>query len=352
MKQKVGIVAAFMHDPDIHILDEPTGGLDPLMQNTFVKLINEEKEKGKTILMSSHSFSEVDRTSDRVGIIKDGKLVAIEKIRKLQSMQRKVFNVTMNKSLFNTMLKNKLKTIVSFTLGSIFYLSLVIWIFPSIAESQGLNKMLESLPEGFMSAFGFSGGISNMSSFVAGEYYGLLFIIILLINCVSTTTQLIARLVDQGSMAYLLSGGLSRVKIALIQIAVILLSLFIIISITTVSGVIGADIFIEKNNFNARNFIELNIVTFLLFFVISGYCFLFSCLFNDEKRAIAISGGLSFTFFAIDMVSKISEKLDWMQYLTIFSTFESTDIANGQADIIPISIGMGLTGVLFYTLLL
>ncbi|MFZ3579421.1 ABC transporter ATP-binding protein [Virgibacillus sp. DJP39] len=94
MKQKIGIVAAFMHDPAVLILDEPTSGLDPLMQNTFVDLIKEEKENGKTILMSSHSFSEIDRTSDRVGIIKDGKLVAVEDIRKLQAIQRKVFQVT------------------------------------------------------------------------------------------------------------------------------------------------------------------------------------------------------------------------------------------------------------------
>lgn len=54
MKQKVGIVCAFMHDPEILILDEPTSGLDPLMQNRFIELILSEKERGKTIFMSSH----------------------------------------------------------------------------------------------------------------------------------------------------------------------------------------------------------------------------------------------------------------------------------------------------------
>lgn len=94
MKQKVGIVAAFMHDPDILILDEPTSGLDPLMQSTFIELVLEEKSRGKTILMSSHSFAEINRTCDRAGIIKDGRLVAVEDIQKLLSMQRKVFKVT------------------------------------------------------------------------------------------------------------------------------------------------------------------------------------------------------------------------------------------------------------------
>lgn len=112
MKQKVGIVAAFMHDPKVLILDEPTSGLDPLMQNTFVDLVKEERERGKTILMSSHSFSEIDRTSDRVGIIKDGKLVAIEDIRKLQAIQRKVFQVTVKSDMDVEKVKNSSLEIV------------------------------------------------------------------------------------------------------------------------------------------------------------------------------------------------------------------------------------------------
>nr|WP_090893005.1 ABC transporter ATP-binding protein [Evansella caseinilytica] len=94
MKQKVGIVAAFMHDPEILILDEPTSGLDPLMQNEFIKLILEEKAKGKTILMSSHLFEEIERTCDTVGIIKDGRLVAVEDVRQLQKTQQKLFKVS------------------------------------------------------------------------------------------------------------------------------------------------------------------------------------------------------------------------------------------------------------------
>ncbi|HEU5140116.1 MAG TPA: ABC transporter ATP-binding protein [Bacillales bacterium] len=94
MKQKVGIVAAFMHDPDILILDEPTSGLDPLMQRIFIELILEEKQRGKTILLSSHSFQEIERTCDRAGIIKDGRLIAVEDVHDLQTMQRRVFEVT------------------------------------------------------------------------------------------------------------------------------------------------------------------------------------------------------------------------------------------------------------------
>ncbi|AKG04835.1 ABC transporter ATP-binding protein [Salimicrobium jeotgali] len=98
MKQKVGIVATFMHDPDVYILDEPTSGLDPLMQKLFVELVLEEKEKGKTFLMSSHSFSEIERTCDRAAIIRNGEIVTVKDIHELQSMQRKVFDVTLTRS--------------------------------------------------------------------------------------------------------------------------------------------------------------------------------------------------------------------------------------------------------------
>ncbi|MGV3487790.1 MAG: ABC transporter ATP-binding protein [Tuberibacillus sp.] len=93
MKQKVAMVIAFMADPEVLILDEPTSGLDPLMQRLFIDIILEEKQKGKSILMSSHSFQEIERTCDRVAIIKDGKIVAVENMKDLQAKQRKIFEV-------------------------------------------------------------------------------------------------------------------------------------------------------------------------------------------------------------------------------------------------------------------
>ena len=76
VKRKLAVVTAFMNDPDILILDEPTSGLDLKMQQTFVEFIKSEKARGKTILLSSHIFSEVDATCDRIAIIKDGRIVS------------------------------------------------------------------------------------------------------------------------------------------------------------------------------------------------------------------------------------------------------------------------------------
>lgn len=95
MKQKIGIVVAFMHDPEILILDEPTSGLDPLMQSRFIDLITEEKKRGKTILMSSHMFEEVERTCDRIGIIRAGKLVALDSTDTLREKHLRRYTVTL-----------------------------------------------------------------------------------------------------------------------------------------------------------------------------------------------------------------------------------------------------------------
>ena len=81
--KKLGIVLAFLHEPKILILDEPTSGLDPIMQQEFYKLLLEEKKKNTTIIYSTHILSEVSKICDRVGIIREGKLIKVENIEEL-----------------------------------------------------------------------------------------------------------------------------------------------------------------------------------------------------------------------------------------------------------------------------
>jgi ABC-2 type transport system ATP-binding protein len=82
-KQKVGLVQAFMHEPALLILDEPTSGLDPLMQHEFLAMIREARDSGQTVFMSSHVLAEVQQVADRVAIVRDGRLVAVERVESL-----------------------------------------------------------------------------------------------------------------------------------------------------------------------------------------------------------------------------------------------------------------------------
>lgn len=92
-RKKVGIVQGLLHEPKLIILDEPTGGLDPLMQQTFFDLLMEENKKGATILFSSHILSEVQKMCDRVAIIKEGRLIKLEKISTLRDDNYKKFKM-------------------------------------------------------------------------------------------------------------------------------------------------------------------------------------------------------------------------------------------------------------------
>ena len=90
-RKELGIVCAFMHDPAVLLLDEPTNGLDALMQGRFNELLMEEKGRGKTILFTSHIFEEVERTCDRVAMIKRGVLVNVDDIAGIRAAKRKSY---------------------------------------------------------------------------------------------------------------------------------------------------------------------------------------------------------------------------------------------------------------------
>ena len=96
--KKLGIILAFMHEPKILILDEPTSGLDPIMQNVFYDLLKEEKAKGNTIFYSTHVLNEVSKICDRVGIIRNGQLIKVEKIEDLSKKSLTFVTITSEQS--------------------------------------------------------------------------------------------------------------------------------------------------------------------------------------------------------------------------------------------------------------
>jgi ABC-2 type transport system ATP-binding protein len=85
-KQKIGLIIAFQHRPDLLLLDEPTSGLDPLIQQEFYGVIREAKEEGRTVFLSSHILSEVEKTCDRVAIIREGRLVRVDRTLALRDL--------------------------------------------------------------------------------------------------------------------------------------------------------------------------------------------------------------------------------------------------------------------------
>ncbi|MGE5459937.1 MAG: ABC transporter ATP-binding protein [Solirubrobacterales bacterium] len=92
-RQKLGLVQAFMHRPELLILDEPTQGLDPLIQQVFYGLVAETRADGRTVFLSSHVLPEIERVCDRVGIIREGRLVAVEDIGDLHAKEIRTLEI-------------------------------------------------------------------------------------------------------------------------------------------------------------------------------------------------------------------------------------------------------------------
>ncbi|MBA7615989.1 Multidrug efflux system ATP-binding protein [subsurface metagenome] len=105
MKQKVAIIQALMNDPELLMLDEPTSGLDPLVQREFYNLLKEEKERGKTVFLSSHILPEVERVCDRVRILRDGLLVGVENIDALKTKRVRKLELTLREEVPEERLK-------------------------------------------------------------------------------------------------------------------------------------------------------------------------------------------------------------------------------------------------------
>ena len=106
-KKKVGIVQGLLHEPKLIILDEPTSGLDPLMQQKFFDLLKEENKKGSTVLFSSHILSEVQKLCNRVAIIKEGKIIKLEKMSTLTENNYKRFKIEMESNIDKDYFKTK-----------------------------------------------------------------------------------------------------------------------------------------------------------------------------------------------------------------------------------------------------
>ena len=98
-KQKVGLVVALQHRPDLLILDEPTAGLDPLVQHTVFELLREATAEGRTVFLSSHIIAEVDRTCDRVAIIREGRLVQVDRIEAIRTLAFQHVSLTLTRPI-------------------------------------------------------------------------------------------------------------------------------------------------------------------------------------------------------------------------------------------------------------
>ncbi|WP_239613722.1 ABC transporter permease subunit [Cohnella mopanensis] len=257
----------------------------------------------------------------------------------------------MNVTLYKQMMKVNMKSFINYAFGSAFYILLMFWLYPSIANNaKAIDELVQSMPEGVSQAFSLN-GFGSAEAFISGEYYGLILVLILSIVCVQLSTQLMARLVDHGSMAYLLSTPSTRGKVAFTQASVMATGLFLIMAVTTIAGLAGSAWFLRDHYpFDTTKFIQMNVTALLLFIAVGGISFLVSSLSNDEKKALRVSGLITFAFFSLDLMGKFSDKIVWMRKLSLFSLYQPSEIVNGTADFTLSILLLSVIGVVSFGL--
>lgn len=216
------------------------------------------------------------------------------------------------------------------------YLSVMISMFdPESMEK--LIAMMEAMPRDLMSAMGVTGIGTDLVSFIGNFFYKLIAILFPTIYCIIVANRLVARHVDSGSMAYLLSTPNSRVSIVATQ------AVYLIASITTLFGFTAASgILISQAMFpgllDIGGFLLLNLIAMLIFYAISGICFFFSCMFDDSKYALALGSAVPILFFITNMLGNITNSHAWLGRISLFALMNPDRILAGDSSFIAAGI--------------
>lgn len=252
----------------------------------------------------------------------------------------------MNKTLFVTNMKSNWG-IFTFIAGM-----LLIYVTTSVTmfdpeSTEALIAMFDMLPEGMMKAFGFDGLGTDLTSYLGGYLYGFIFLVFPLIYTILLANRLVAKHVDSGSMAYLLTTPNSRIQIILTQAIYMVISTFILLFFEVLILIAIAEAMFA-GQLEIGKFVSLNIVTFLVLIVVGGISFLFSCIFNDTKNSIAFGAGVPVIFFVLKMISEISEKVEFLKYFSIYSLVDLDKIMSDGTYTMIVCIILVVVAALLY----
>jgi len=202
-------------------------------------------------------------------------------------------------------------------------------------SAQAMEETLKLIPEELARAMGIGKVPADLTGFIGNYFYGMLVFMIPLVYVSIMGNRLMARLVDNGSMAYLLSTPNNRQKIALTQGVYFLLSIAVLFVFLT-GATIGMSQSMYRDMLDVPAFIHLNVCAFLLTCAISAICWFFSCLFNDTKYSLAFGVGIPVLFFMLNVFGGVKESFDWLASLSLYRLFKASEILSGGANILGI----------------
>lgn len=253
----------------------------------------------------------------------------------------------MNKTLYKANARANWGIFLFITLMILMYMTIAITMFnPESADA--IESMFKMLPEGMIKAFGFENLGTDLTGYLSNYLYGFIFITFPVIYVIIASNKLIAKHVDSGAMAYLLTTPNSRVRIASTQAIYLITNIAAIFVINVLIGIILSESMF-RGLLDINGFLALNWITFLVIVTVGGIGFFFSCFFNDTRNSLAFGGGIPILFLVIKMLTGISDNLAWLKYFTLYSFVNIDEILTNNTYVLVSSlILIGLSAVLYY----
>ncbi len=249
--------------------------------------------------------------------------------------------------LFKATFKASWKLLMIFIAVMIFYSLTIMFMYdPEVIDS--MEAMLKLLPQELIKAFGYQLKVPSYIGFLASYFYGFLAVGFPTIFTAIIGHRLIGKMVDNGSMAYLLTTPNSRVKVVLTQAIVFITMLALLVLGIVVAGIIFSELRFP-GELETGKFLLVNLTLFFYLFAISSITFLASCLFNDGKNSVLLGTSLPVGFLIFQMLRAQGDKLDFFKYFTLLSLYEPNEIIVAGYQPWPM-LALALIGLILYGL--
>lgn len=253
----------------------------------------------------------------------------------------------LNKTLYRREMKGSLKMLILFAAVITMYVSIIIRMYdPETMKT--LDNFVEAMPK-IMAAVGMRAGATSLLGFMISYLYGFILLLFPMVFCILRGNGLVAKYVEQGSMAMLLAAPVKRRTLVTTQLAVLISGILLLIVYTTGLEVVVAEVSFP-GELIVTDLLKVNAALLCLQLLIGSICFLASCIFSDTKNSIAYGAGVPTLMYILQMLANVGEKAETLKYVTFFTLFDATGIIANESSAFMGAAALGIGAIVLYGL--
>ncbi|KUO64132.1 MAG: ABC transporter permease [Gracilibacter sp. BRH_c7a] len=247
----------------------------------------------------------------------------------------------MNRAFFGAMFRQQRPKLLKFSTGIVLYEGLLTWVYPLISKNSAVTDIVDSIPSTVKTVFGVSpkARADTFEAFISAQFLARIWSVIIALYGINTANTLLSKPIDEGSLVFPLSTPVSRTNILTTQTAVLLSCNATLIAATVLGLCVGT--FWFRIRIRYSRYISLGTLALAFFSLISSYSFLFAAWAKDGEKASAYAYGLTFGFYALDVIGGLSKRSAWVGKFSIFRFFKPQEVLEGTFD--PSRAIIGLT---------